>query len=798
MALPSVRNTPSSRLTNPLVAIARWACSQPSLVACLFYAVLTLTLFGNVLLSANRVLSCKGTDIWKGELAGRIVGHAELRHLHLPLWNPYMFSGMPFFTQSQVPFLYPLEWLGTFLSVNRAINVTLALHTFLAGWFLFLWVRSRGLTFMASLMAGVMFMFSGPFYLHIYGGQINNVTTMTWAPLLFLAIDLIIVEGAYRRGVLLGVFALSMQLYAGQPQYTFFSLIGLLLYTALRLARTDNRGRKFAACAIACAWALAISAVQFIPAFIQAGESIRSGSGASFGFAQTFSLPPANLLTGGIPGLMGDRHSFFYFGRWYMWESSLFVGITGVALAFYGAFCGLAPGRRTAVVMVGFLLLLALGGYTPIFSFLYYHVPGFRMLRGMSKFAFLAVMFICLLAAMGLDAIMKGRSRAIAAIASAGGCAAILLVAAWGVTESGGHGTAGAWGNYIHDLTVSGETCISLADADDPAYIMDAARCTAKELAMAGLLLAVTAMLFRYAMRDRRWGIAIAGLAAAECFLFAVSYRPSFDVRDMLSPQFAADVMRKAGDDRVIINENPNVVTAMGTSNITGYDSFQMRRYAEFLTFTQGRNPADFDAIMSYKPVQPVPLLRLLRLRWIDPGGHQSLVRVSGPPPLPHVLLVDKYVVKTGREDIFAAMSSPGFDPAQTVILESDPGIKPETGSGNAGSVSITHQDTDYLDIEADLKRPAILLVTDPYSQYWTVSEYTSNFQREFRVYPADYTLRAIPMLAGQHTLRLQYIAPAWEESEGLTCLGILAWLLYLASPLWNRRKRLQSAEALS
>ena len=788
MASPSVRNTPTYRSPPLLTRAAAWLRSRPALAAAAFYAVLTLLLFGDMLVSAHRVLSYQGTDIWKGELAGRMFALPELRHGHLPLWNPYILSGMPFFTQSQVPFLYPGEWLGMFLPANRSINLTLALHTFLAGWFLYLWVRSRSLTFVASLMAGVMFMFSGPFYLHIYGGQINNITAMAWTPLLFLAIDLILAGASCRRGIVLGVFALAMQIYAGQPQYTFFSLIGLLVYAALRLPRTDAPGRKLAVCVMTCAWALCIGAIQLVPTLIQAGESIRAGAGASLDFARTFSLPPANLLTSGIPGLLGDRHTFFYFGRWYMWETSLFVGITGVALAFYGAFFGLAPGRRTAAVMIAVLLLFALGGYTPLFSILYHHVPGFRMLRGMSKFAFLAVMFICLLAGIGLDAVMRRARVGSSAVAAAGICAALMLVAAWGVTASAAHGTAGAWGHYILELTLSKETRMSPADAADPSYIMDAARCAAKELTMAGLLLAVTAMMLRYAARDRRWGIALAALAMAESLLFAVSYRPSFDARAMIPPQFARDTVRGAGDDRVIIDQNPNIAMALRVSNIAGYDSFQLRRYAEFIAFTQGNSPDDFDAIMSYKPLKPAPLLRLLRLRRLDPGSHAPLRQAPGAAPLPHVLLVDRCEVLTGRDRILAEMAAPKFDPARTVILESEPDVRPSRGAGSAGSVTITREDSDSLDIEADLSRPAILLVTDPYSRYWSVSRHEDGSQTDYRVLPADYTLRAVPLRAGRHNFTMQYLAPAWKLSEAVTGAALLAWLLYLAAPLFDRR----------
>jgi uncharacterized membrane protein YfhO len=141
---------------------------------------------------------------------------------------------------------------------------------------------------------------------------------------------------------------------------------------------------------------------------------------------------------------------------------------------------------------------------------------------------------------------------------------------------------------------------------------------------------------------------------------------------------------------------------------------------------------------------------------------------------------VDGFQRLSGRDKILSAMKSPGFDPERQVILEEQPNIPPVTGSGPAGTVRITNQTSDYLDITADLNRPAVLLVTDAYSKYWTVTEHRGNAQTDYQVLPADYTLRAVPLAAGHHEIRLQYVAPAWRASEAVTCLALLAFLVYV------------------
>jgi len=49
--------------------------------------------------------------------------------------------------------------------------------------------------------------------------------------------------------------------------------------------------------------------------------------------------------------------------------------------------------------------------------------------------------------------------------------------------------------------------------------------------------------------------------------------------------------------------------------------------------------------------------------------------------------------------------------------------------------------------------------------------------------------LRGIPLQAGHHTLRLQYVAPAWKISEAITTISLLAFFAYLSMPWISSRR---------
>ena len=81
-------------------------------VALLILFGLTLLMFVDVLFSPRGViLSQLGTDLSSQFVYWREFGFSQLGQGNLALWNPHIFSGMPYFGGFQSALLYPLNWL---------------------------------------------------------------------------------------------------------------------------------------------------------------------------------------------------------------------------------------------------------------------------------------------------------------------------------------------------------------------------------------------------------------------------------------------------------------------------------------------------------------------------------------------------------------------------------------------------------------------------------------------------------------------------------------------------------------
>jgi hypothetical protein len=223
---------------------------------------------------------------------------------------------------------------------------------------------------------------------------------------------------------------------------------------------------------------------------------------------------------------------------------------------------------------------------------------------------------------------------------------------------------------------------------------------------------------------------------------------------------------------------NPNGAMLIGAQDMWGYEATVVRRYAEFMTWSQGDDPRQ---AMSYvKFVRYDPRFAMLRLRYaLRQRGNELEIGDAPEPPMSHLQLVSTYRVLPDRNAIFDALRSATFDPAREVILESEPEPRPSP-SESAGTARIVAASTDALEIEADVEQPAILLITDAFTPSWRAAALPGSVQTNYKLLPANYILRAVPLLAGHHHLRVEYARDALAIGKWISILATLAFLTAL------------------
>ena len=789
-AVPAPRESWQSWLARP---------GRETAVVTAFFLAVTLALFAPVLFGhGDRILSAEDADLQRQFIHWRAFGFGELARGHLPLWNPHIYGGTQYFGGFQAALLYPPNWLYLCLPLPRAVNVGIALHVFLAGLFMYGWVRFRGLHTLAAVLAGILFMFSGAYFYHVFAGHLPNLCTMVWGPLVFLAID-----GWFARRtvgwLLFGGGVLALQILAGHPQYVFYTGVAAALYCAARLWREPRRWQAALGLAAVPVVGVALSAVQLFEGMHAAAESLR-GKGTSAAFAGSFSFPPENFLLLLTPTLFGDPAGARYWGRLLLWEMCPFVGVGGIVLTLYA----LTTVRRREVWeyagLAAVLFLIALGKYTPLFNVLYHYAPGFNKFRGWSKFIYPATLFVVMLAAVGFDALLRRGTVPRALVLSLLGAAVVVAGAAvWadGASQSDAAGGPQPWRDWISAAVYSDDS-VNFWQAGtllQPENVRRAAQTAAYALFLAAGTLGAFALAFQCARRWQGALLAVPVVALVESLAFAAPTLVTFEYAPERRPQVAEYLeTHPLGDDRILDLADPNTSMSTGESDLWGYDPGVTRRYGELLALTQDVSPDVATQELPFHDVRDI-YATLLRCRCAfgyerGPENIASTHFYTDAEVGAHAMLVpDVRVIPAGR-DVLRAMVPP-FDPRQIVLLQTAPDPAPAEHPVG-GKVRIVAQTTDSLTLEAELPAAQVLVVTDAYSDGWRARSVLpageASPQARYLVLPADYCVRGIPLAAGHHRILLEYWPRAFVVGAWVSGLSLAACLV-AAGWLWRRRE---------
>jgi len=708
----------------------------------------------------------------------------EIAQGNLPLWNPFLFAGTPLLGGFQAGLFYPPNLLYLALPIEQALDVDLALHVSLAAVFTLAWARSRGLSPLAALLSAAVLAFGGSFFVRVLAGQASLVAAMTWAPLLLLAVDRVL-NDATLGWTLVGILAVALQLLAGYPACVHATALAVALHALPGWWRSAHRGRCTLSLAAIGLVPLLLAAVQILPGLETAAESVRSG-GVPYEFATSFSFPPENFITLLVPTVLGDITHLKYWGRWFFWDATLFLGVIGLLLAIHGALRGGSEARHYLWVALA-LTLIALGRYTPLYTLLYEGVPGLDRFRAPSKFLFQASLFTALLAGFGADRLLaSGRgARRLGAVALA---VAVPLAgtAIWLHFELAEPG-AGAFGRLLAGLPDRSDTGGFWLGLKPARFAPKAGAFAIRSLWIGVASTVVVAALLLARRRIRFAAHVMVLLGVAEVFAFAVTHRDSFGPLELRPLRHRKVYARVPQTERVFERYGLNRALDEGVASVWGYDPVILRRYAEFMARAQPEIQTPLDLTTGVGESFH-PRFDLLRCR-VQKRGSRLQPRAE---PLPHLLLIRDYRVTENSDDTLETLFSPDFEPAHTVLLEREPEPAPQPG-GSGDHVELLDASTDHLSIAAELASPALLLITDAYSAGWRAATLAPPApQARYEVLAADHVLRAIPLAAGTHRLRVEYAPLGFLVGRWLSAASSA---LFLGAVLfWAVRKRRSAA----
>lgn len=354
----------------------------------------------------------------------------------IPLWNPYLFSGLPMIGSAALCPFYPTQWLYYILPFNLAFTLQYVFAVGIGGIGAAWWMRTLGHRRSVCVWAGFLYMVSGHFLTLTHAGHLQKMIALGWTPVALGATFQLVrlaksgyrSSQLYKTAALLGL-ALGMQLLASHPQILyatagacFLQLFGMALASvkwkdllpsanspAAGAATASPTARPVGQALLMTVLALfvccVVGAVQLFPSLEMSAQSNRAG-GVNYAEAVETSYPPLEIFEYAIPRIFGDSVSGAtvpYFGNWGERIVSDYIGLPVLFLAALGVFGSRRRYRWFLLVLFFAGLLIGLGRYLPVYWLLYHVLPGFSGFRSPGTFMFLSNCALIGLSAFGLE-----------------------------------------------------------------------------------------------------------------------------------------------------------------------------------------------------------------------------------------------------------------------------------------------------------------------------------------------------------------------------------------------------------
>lgn len=318
-----------------------------------------------------------------------------------PFWNPYNFSGVPFFANWQTAVLFPTNPLLFFLPTADYWAFTRVLPFFLSLVFSYLFFRSLLFKRTTSILGAVLFTFSGTFISYSQETIYNNFI-MAFLPLSLLAIEKYIRFSKKSYLVILFI-ALTFSILAGFIQQSFYLLVLVFCYAIFRA-----HPRKAAISVLVFAISIIITLPFLLAGFAFYQQSARVAIDYTAKIKQ-YLLPNYSLFTYLFPDYLGNpgTHNWFGFTVGAYHEKALWIGSIFFPFVFY-AVTNMKRQCRIKIFMLFVFAVSALLVFRNPLSFL---VADWRLpLTGTAMFnrlIFINTFSLTLLTALGIDDIIE-------------------------------------------------------------------------------------------------------------------------------------------------------------------------------------------------------------------------------------------------------------------------------------------------------------------------------------------------------------------------------------------------------
>jgi hypothetical protein len=701
----------------------------------------------------------------------------SLRHGELPLWNPSVASGLPFFANPQPAIFYPPVWLIGVLPPTRVVGLLLVLHLWLTGWGMHVWLRSEGAGRRGAWFGAVTFAFSGYFLVRSSAGQSDVVMTQAWLPWVLWACNRVLARRRWTWAVLGGV-PVGLSLLAGHTATFFYVGVVFITYAFYKVWADGHRTFPSLVRALLpvlgmSVVGLALAAVQLVPTFEFLSLSTRED--AAYAFASRYAWPPGYLLTLLVPNFFGDLVNTGYWGDTIYVELIFYVGVLPLILALVAGVRlrhRLKPWLLT-LALAG--LLLALGPFGIAHRLAYTLVPLFGATRAPARAGFLFTF----------------------AVAALGGMIVTWIEGRPAEALRGKHWRTAGWivGTVAALVVLVCFILFTLHRDSNPGVgrLWHVANYTALFLLFFSLAVALLVG-WRKGRLTGTGGAALAiGLVVLDLWSFG---RPLFHAVTVPESGFWKNTAHLVSAEGRILPWGldifeQNLGMELGLESVFSYDPMGIGRYERFTSHVADPRARAYDLLRTRY------LAAIQEMDFPDEPESPRLVGKRGgvwvyerPGPLPVAWLVHQAEVWEAEDALLSRLDDPAFDPRQVALVEQPLpcAIEPTTAQEH---VRLVRRGNNTIVLKVEAAADGVLILSEVAYPGWRVFVDGERVP----VVRADYALRAVCVPVGAHQVVFSFVPTSLIVGAAITMLTLLgiggaAWVVFRGS----RRREVDAA----
>ncbi len=706
----------------------------------------------------------------------------------IPLWNPYNLSGNPLMANFQSGIFYPLNivFLSNFLT---GWTFFILLIPILAAFFTYLYLRELNVGIPASIFGGIIFAFSS--YMTVWMEYGNVGHTFLWLPLALFFTEKLSKKFSIKTAIFL-IASLTVSFLAGYIQGYFYIILTLIFYFFIKskYLRTLTF-KKFLLFLIVLFYPVMLCAFQFIPTL----ELFWLSSRNNYGLAEIDKLlnPVWYLITTIVPNFFGhpaSRNHWFY--GTYIERVSYF----GFIPFIFALFAILNFKKRKEIFIFSAIFFSSLFLATNLFITKFIYLLPLPILsttvptRILSLFVFSG----SILAAFGLDFYFQKNNHKSSKILK---IMTVVFVLIWsgviGVMEFSKNpqwlsNIAVAKNNIILPtiFLISLILLVVINSLSNAKY-----KRTVSNLVVLGIFILTLLDLFYFFHK-------ITPFSPKE-YVY-----PSTDVFEYLKKN--ASLYRFWGYGSGAIENNFQTYEKIFSTD--GYEPLHSKMYGELISASKNGaidvRVAGSDANIAGGYGEDDLKNNFSRQRIIDIMGVKYILNKipipSGQPDyktfpdsiyrliwqkgewqiyenkkvLPRIFLASSYIVEKDRDKIIRMIFDEKFDLRNKLILEENISPRINFANDKNAKIEIKKYSPNEIILQTTAQENMLLFISDNYFQGWKVS-----IDKEFgKIYRADYSFRAVPVLKGSHEVIFSYYPESFDLGIKISLTTLLLMIL--------------------